>query len=759
MNLAFDLFLLMFNLAQLHEREKIIELFVGGMEEAFKPAKFRYSKEKTKSELSYDIRTRENFFGSIEMTNPDTSPTEYPLLVQNAVLMLGIILERLVLSERLEEEKNYYKNAANQRFEELEKNIKELNEVKGASINLINDLTEEIESRIRIEKQLSERDDQILLLLNSTAEAIYGLDVDGNCTFCNNASLRMLGYSEASELIGKNMHNQIHHTKKDKSPYPVEECKIYKSFNRGEPIHEESEVIWRKDGTSFFAEYWSHPIKREGEIVGSVVTFVDITERKKAEEAFEEKAKLDKQISIIATTAPGALCSFRTSPDGVSSLPYVSAAWQELTGLSQEQVANDAGTFFNIVHPEDVQKNIEAIEKSARTMTDWENVFRIIHPQKGELWIEGHSTPTKEEDGSILWHGFISDVTERKRAEENLRETSEFLESLIRYANAPIIVWDNNLKITKFNVAFEELTGRKKEEVTGERLEVLFPEEKREKSLELIKKASLGMQWETVEIEILHISGERREVLWNSANIYDSKKEKIIATIAQGNDITERKAAEEKLLNLNDRLHILVEAVKGLSEARSLETIEKIITKYAKELSHADGTTVIIKEGEYCHYAEEESTEPLWKNQKLPVSECISGWAMEHKKAVVIKDIYKDERISLSYYEKTFVRSLTILPIRTPEAIAAIGCYWKSNYEPTVAEMQLLQTLADSAGRPIENVRLYNELEKKVEEKTLELQERFKELERFHDATINRELRIKELRNEIAELKRRLQNG
>jgi len=625
MNLAFDLFLLMFNLAQLHEKEKIIELFMGGIGEVFKPIEFRYSKEGLKNESGYEIRTAGHFFGSIEIKNPEVVPAEYPLLIQNAILMLGIVLERLELSEKLEEERNYYKQAANQRFEELEKNIAELNNAKAASLNLINDLTEEIESRARIEKQLSESEDQILLLLNSTAEAIYGLDNEGKCTFCNKACLRILGYSEVSELIGKNMHNMIHHTRRDNTPLPEEECQIYKAFKREESIHEDSEVLWRKDGTSFFAEYWSYPIKREGKIIGSVVTFVDITER--------------------------------------------------------------------------------------------------------------------------------------KRAEENLRETKDYLESLIRYANAPIIVWDNTLIITKFNDAFEKLTGRKKKDVIGKGLEILFPEEKKKKSLELIKKTLLGMQWETVEIEILNVDGCIRTVLWNSANIYDAKKENIIATIAQGNDITGRKRAEEQLWHLNTQLHILIEAVKSLSEARNLESIEKIITGYARELSNAEAATIAYREGDFSFYAEEDSIQPLWKNNKFPINECIGGWVMTNSKAAMIKDIYKDERIPLANFENTFVKSLIMLPVKTPEAIAAIGCYWGKNYEPTEIEVQLLQTLADSAGRPIENIRLYKDLERKVEEKTIELRERLKELERFYNATIDREMRMKELRDEIDELKKKAQNG
>ncbi|MDO9230800.1 MAG: PAS domain S-box protein [Syntrophales bacterium] len=128
-------------------------------------------------------------------------------------------------------------------------------------------------------------EEQLRLLLNSTAEAIYGIDLDGNCTFCNPACLRLLGYTQADELIGKNMHWLIHHTRSDGAAFPIEECPIFRAFQQGEGAHLDDEVLWRADGASFPAEYWSYPQHRDGRIVGAVVSFVDITERKRAEEA------------------------------------------------------------------------------------------------------------------------------------------------------------------------------------------------------------------------------------------------------------------------------------------------------------------------------------------------------------------------------------------------------------------------------------------------------------------------------------------
>jgi PAS domain S-box-containing protein len=135
-----------------------------------------------------------------------------------------------------------------------------------------------------VERKRSEQsNEQVALLLEFAVEAIYGIDIDGRCNFCNRSCLRMMGYRNESDLLGKNMHEMIHHTRPDGSPYPNTDCRIYRAFRQSQDTHVEDEVLWRADGTSFPAEYWSHPVLKTGKTIGAVVTFVDITERKHAQ--------------------------------------------------------------------------------------------------------------------------------------------------------------------------------------------------------------------------------------------------------------------------------------------------------------------------------------------------------------------------------------------------------------------------------------------------------------------------------------------
>ncbi|KKU86123.1 MAG: Multi-sensor hybrid histidine kinase, partial [Parcubacteria group bacterium GW2011_GWA2_47_9] len=116
-------------------------------------------------------------------------------------------------------------------------------------------IEEDITARKQMLEDLKYHEEQFRLLLNSAAEAIYGIDTQGNCTFCNHACVIMLGYSCPDQLIGKNMHRLIHHTRADGTSYPEEECRIYQAFRTGVSSHEDTEVLWRDNGTSFSVEY------------------------------------------------------------------------------------------------------------------------------------------------------------------------------------------------------------------------------------------------------------------------------------------------------------------------------------------------------------------------------------------------------------------------------------------------------------------------------------------------------------------------
>src|SRR5262249_1921112 len=173
---------------------------------------------------------------------------------------------------------------------------------------------------------------------------------------------------------------------------------------------------------------------------------------------------------------------------------------------------------------------------------------------------------------------------------------------------------------------------------------------------------------------------------------------------------------------LTDRYELLIDAVRELSLARDLPAIMAIVRHAARRLTGADGATFVLREGDLCHYADEDAIGPLWKGRKFPMNSCISGWAMKNRQPAVVEDIHSDPRISLASYESTSVRRMVMVPIRGMARIGAIGSYWSRQRLPQAHEVRLLQALADSTAVAMENVRMYELLESRVRERTADLE-------------------------------------
>ncbi len=176
----------------------------------------------------------------------------------------------------------------------------------------------------------------------------------------------------------------------------------------------------------------------------------DIAKRERAE---QKRLELEDMLTKIADTAPGVMCSFRLRPDGAVCFPYASPAIKDIYGITPEDLKEDAASMFALIHPDDAGRLDDSIAESAQSRLPWHAEYRVRHPTKGEIWVEGHSVPEVESDGSILWYGFIHDITERKRAEEALkamdRRKNEFLAMLGHELRNPLAPIRNAVQILK----------------------------------------------------------------------------------------------------------------------------------------------------------------------------------------------------------------------------------------------------------------------------------------------------------------------
>ncbi len=280
-------------------------------------------------------------------------------------------------------------------------------------------LSIDITKRKHAEEALTASEDRYRDLVEHSQDLICTHDLDGYILSVNPFAEHSLGYS-TDDLLQMNLRDILApeaHSALDKYLTDIKENGHAKG----------TMLVQTKAGEQRVWEF-NNTLRTEGVDVPLVRGMArDVTEAYRFEKALREERD---RFAKLAATAPGVICSFRMKPDGSFSMPYASPAIEDVYGLKAEDLVNDFSAAMIRIHPDDVEKVNKTVAESARTLTPWRTEFRFNHPQKGEVWIGSHSMPIKEPDGSIIWHGFISDISERKRAEMEIIRQSERVKAL-----------------------------------------------------------------------------------------------------------------------------------------------------------------------------------------------------------------------------------------------------------------------------------------------------------------------------------------
>ncbi|MCD4692088.1 MAG: PAS domain S-box protein [Calditrichales bacterium] len=301
-------------------------------------------------------------------------------------------------------------------------------------------------------------------------------------------------------------------------------------------------------------------------VVATIAQGQDITERKQVEETLR---KSEAKSRLILQTIPSGLFTV----DKNRKITSFNKGAEQIIGLKADEVigkncleAFDCDSFYDgcSIFDDKVDKPIYGKDS-------------VIHAGGRIIIISKNMAILKDSEGNTIGglESFV-DITERVKTEETLRETQNYLENLLNYANAPIIVWDAEFRITRFNRAFERLTKKSADKVLGKRLNILFPDDRREEAMAHIQRTMTGERWEAVEINILRADGAVRTVLWNSATLYAADSKTVVATIAQGQDITERIQVEE------ERAKLIVELQNALAKVKTLRGLIPICASCKK---------------------------------------------------------------------------------------------------------------------------------------------------------------------------------
>ncbi len=303
----------------------------------------------------------------------------------------------------------------------------------------------------------SELQAELQLILNAVVEGLCGVDAHGNMTFCNDALLRMTGY-QTKELLGRSLHSLLHHTRRDGTEYPCEKCSLRAAIQAGQEMHAVREILWRKDGTWFPAEYWAHPLPHHSSAAVSVITIEDTSERERAIEALRTSEERFRQISNNIDQ------TFYLVDTRTSHLVYASPAFETITGRATEEVCGKPSPWRDLATPEHRER---VIGDHLRLMAGEEtrSEYQIQHSNGSKRWVKDHAKPIRSEGGEVcMYAGVVEDITEIHDARDVLRQNEEKYRRLL--TSFPDVAWtsDGERRTSYISPKVESVLGYTKQE-------------------------------------------------------------------------------------------------------------------------------------------------------------------------------------------------------------------------------------------------------------------------------------------------------
>lgn len=410
--------------------------------------------------------------------------------------------------------------------------------------------------RLRSETELRQQTDLLATITENAAEALFLMDHEGRITFANPAAEQMFGWRRG-ELIGRVLHDLLHHHHEDGSPFPAGECPIVRALSSSEVMRGHEDVFFYKNGGTVDVACSNAPIVVAGEITGAVLVVHDITERKRAVQALaESEARLresEGRFRLLASSSPAII--WLGHRDG--TLSYLNEAWYEYTGLTAED-SLPLG-WGKILHPEDAEALLAAWTKARNEGGFYEVDCRFRRHDGAYRWFQIRGMPIRDASGEITaWLGNNTDIHDRRTVEDALLELNEALEARVAERTADLdrmwrlstdimLVARFDATITAVNPAWQTLLGWSEADLLGGRfLDLVHPED-RETTLATMGQLAEGARVLRFNNRYRHKDGSYRRISWTAV-----PDESFIHAV--GRDITAETVAAEELERAQEQL-------------------------------------------------------------------------------------------------------------------------------------------------------------------------------------------------------------
>ncbi len=578
-----------------------------------------------------------------------------------------------------------------------------------------NDITD----KVKAIEELKEHEIRYKALIETSLNGFWTIDLQGRILEVNDAACKLCGYSREEMLeltIGDiESSEQAEETKKH-----IEKI-IAEGYDRFETIHRD------KNGFRFNVEVSAmyEPLKR---VILAFIT--DITERKINEDELKER---DSLLSKLSEQIPGAIYQFRRFEDGRAFMPFASETLFDIFGVRPEEVCEDASKLFALVHKDDYLKLMESIIESFNTLKLWEIEFRL-NIQNGLKWLKTAARPERLADGSVIWHGYVSDITAAMQTRNFIEEQGKRLNNVIEGTNVGTWEWNIQSGEVKFNERWADIIGYTLEELSPVTIDTWLkyshPDDLKKSERALQMHFAGKTDHYSCECRMKHKNGEWIWVLDRGRVFEWTADKKPLLMYGTHSDISESKKLENELKAKEKMLSAIAEATAELlTNTDSLGAISKGIDYIG---SAAEAGRISVYKNNFdengvpsscCRIIEWRPEKGVLRNSAVRLENiCFDslGDIIEHieKMGVYNSHTRLIENGSLrSSLENSGVKSVLMLPIFVGETFWGFIEFGEKKYEREFSgtEHSILSAFCASAAKAIERRAIEEELKKSKE--------------------------------------------